>query len=341
MFLIRSFLRHVGLANYTGPRSILWTYRLSPSVCSQLGACIAISLQTVCGNACATHIMLVASIKNFVFYSIKLIIVTAVTACFLRQFCGVLFSCPVPPPFPHLFPPSVCACCDSPLHQPPLHKPGLLFTPVPGCSISTSVSPALSQVSYLAFLISDVTFSCLCFTLFCAWLHWLHLLTLHLPGNPFNCAPPHFTCLPSSSSCCFIGCIVVLFLDLSWPLIFNILSFHISSVLLFYPHYDFACFHVACLLYALTYFRLSGSNTWKTWRSTLFFYHINFSGRWFRTVFVQLEDFVQILFWHKEVKRHKRSSSSTFDIFWGDEVHVRALHLTFSVLPFLRKTVFL
>lgn len=120
MLLIRSFskcsilrLRHVGLANYTGSRSILWTYRLSPSVCSQLGACIAISLQTVCRNARTTHLMLVASIKTFVFYLINLIIVTAVTACFLGQFCGVLFSCPVSPPpllFPHLFPPSVCAC---------------------------------------------------------------------------------------------------------------------------------------------------------------------------------------------------------------------------------------
>lgn len=203
MFLIRSFskcsilrLRHVGLANYTGSRSILWTYRLSPSVCSQLGACIAISLQTVCRNARTTHLMLVASIKTFVFYLINLIIVTAVTACFLGQFCGVLFSCPVspPPPFPSPVP-SQCVCLwawslqqrDAPAIQLLINclHISLVFSSL-RCQIvpsSTSVSPALSQVSDHAFLISDVTFSCLCSTLFSArltcrcLLHWLHLLT--------------------------------------------------------------------------------------------------------------------------------------------------------------------
>lgn len=140
--------------------------------------------------------MLVASIKTFVFYLINLIIVTAVTACFLGQFCGVLFSCPVSPPPSFSLTCSLPVCvlvgvvsaterrtCDSTSHQLSPHKPGLLFAPVPDCSVSTSVSPALSQVSYHAFLISDVTFSCLCSTLFSArltcrcLLHCLHLLT--------------------------------------------------------------------------------------------------------------------------------------------------------------------
>lgn len=167
MFLIRSFskcsilrLRHVGLANYTGSRSILWTYRLSPSVCSQLGACIAISLQTVCRNARTTHLMLVASIKTFVFYLINLIIVTAVTACFLGQFCGVLFSCPVSPPPSFSLTCSLPVCvlvgvvsaterrtCDSASHQLSPHKPGLLFAQVPDCSIlNQCISSVVSSI---------------------------------------------------------------------------------------------------------------------------------------------------------------------------------------------------